>query len=111
MGSGTTPGAAPPVHGPAQRNFAVSLVATTTLPPTHAAEQHATWQRDVRDEPRIQPFVSGLATGKATPKVSRGQDMLGILAKARDAAAKQERSPRQALDDAALQAEPLLKEG
>jgi len=87
------------------------LVATTTLPPWRASEQHARWQAYARDEPRIRPFVRMLGYARPTPKLSRWEDVIGILARARDAAGAAERTPREALEDAAREAQPLIAEG
>ena len=76
------------------------LVATTTLPPWRAAEQHPRWQAYTRDEPRIRPFVRMLGYARPTPKLSRWEDVIGILGRARDAAAAAARTPREALEDA-----------
>jgi ABC-type glycerol-3-phosphate transport system substrate-binding protein len=87
------------------------LVASATLPPWRGSEQHQVWQRYVREEPRIKPFVEMLAYGRPTPKLSRWQDIVDLLAAARDEAAGQKKTPKDALEDAARQAEPLIQEG
>ncbi len=92
-------------------NLAAYLVATTTLPPWRSAEQHQTWQQYVRDEPRIKPFVEMLSYARPTPKLTRWQDIVDILARARDDTGAQKRTPQAALDDAAREAAPLVKEG
>lgn|GEM_PF-1318961 len=87
------------------------LVATTTLPPWRTSEQHAAWQKYIKDEPRIQPFTRMLTYARPTPKLTRWEEVITILATARDAAADQKKTPKQALDDAAREAEPLIQEG
>lgn len=87
------------------------LVATTTLSPGRASEQHAVWQKYVKEEPRIQPFSRMLSYGRPTPKLTRWEEIIAILQGARDAAAEQKLTPKEALEDAARQAEPLIQEG
>jgi len=87
------------------------LVATTTLPPWRASEQQGAWQRYAREEPRIKPFVEMLAYGRPTPKLALWQDIVDILVAARDAAGAQQKTPKEALDDAARLAEPLIQQG
>jgi ABC-type glycerol-3-phosphate transport system substrate-binding protein len=87
------------------------LVATTTLPPWRASEQHALWQKYTKDEPRIQPFTKMLSYARATPKFTRWEETITILGQARDDAATQVKTAREALDFAARQADPLLAEG
>src|SRR5262249_5664807 len=87
------------------------LVASYTLPPWRSAERQPVWQQFVREEPRIKPFVEMLAYARPTPKVTRWQDIIDILAAARDGAAAQQWTSRQALEDAARAAAPLIREG
>jgi ABC-type glycerol-3-phosphate transport system substrate-binding protein len=87
------------------------LVASGTLPPWKASEQHATWQKWLRDEPRVKPFVSMLAYGRPTPKLIQWQQITDLLVAARDAAAAQKQTPKEALDDAAREALPLIQQG
>ena len=87
------------------------LVATTTLPPWRASEQHAVWQKYTKEEPRIQPFARMLSYAQPTPKLARWEEIITILQQARNAAAEQKKTARQALEDAAREAEPLIKEG
>jgi ABC-type glycerol-3-phosphate transport system substrate-binding protein len=87
------------------------LVASGTLPPWKGSEQHAAWQKWLRDEPRIQPFVSMLSYGRATPKLIQWQQITDLLVAARDSAAAQKQTPKEALDDAARQALPLIQQG
>jgi ABC-type glycerol-3-phosphate transport system substrate-binding protein len=87
------------------------LVATTTLPPWRASEQQPAWQGYTRDEPRVRPFVRMLAYARPTPKLTRWEDVIGVLGRARDAAAEGQKTPREALEDAAREAEPLIQEG
>ena len=87
------------------------LVATTTLPPWGASEQHTTWHKYTREEPRIQPFVRMLAYARPTPKLARWEEIIALLQQARDAAAEQKKTPKEALDDAARAADPLIQEG
>jgi multiple sugar transport system substrate-binding protein len=87
------------------------LVASTTLPPWRAVEQQSAWQRWVREQPRIKPFVEMLAYGRPTPKLSLWEDIVAILVEARDAAGSQAKTPKQALDEAARLAEPLIQQG
>ncbi|HEV2121651.1 MAG TPA: extracellular solute-binding protein, partial [Chloroflexota bacterium] len=87
------------------------LVASYTLPPWRSAERQQVWQQFVREEPRIKPFVEMLSYARPTPKVTRWQDIIGLLAQERDAAAAQKKTPREALEDAARAAQPLLDEG
>ncbi|MGH2354209.1 MAG: ABC transporter substrate-binding protein, partial [Chloroflexota bacterium] len=89
-------------------HLAEYLVATTTLPPWRSVEQHQVWQRYVGEEPRIRPYVAGLAYARPTPKLAAWEEIVDFLAQARDTAAKQERTPKEALDDAVRQAEPLI---
>lgn len=85
--------------------------ATTTLPPWRSAERQPAWQRHVREQPRIKPFVEMLAYGRPTPQLSTWQDITDVLVEAREAAAAQKLTPKQALDEAARIAEPLIKDG
>lgn len=87
------------------------LVATTTLPPWRASEQHTLWQSYVKQEPRIQPFVRMLSYARPTPKLTRWEEIIALLQQARDAAAQQEKTPKEALEDAARAAAPLIQEG
>ena len=87
------------------------LVASATLPPWRASEQHPTWQRFTREEPRIQPFVRMLGYARPTPRLTRWEEIIAILQRERDAAGAQQKSPKEALDDAARAAEPLIQEG
>lgn len=87
------------------------LVATTTLPPWKASEQHAVWQKYTKDEPRVTPFTKMLSYARPTPKLVRWEEIITILATARDSAAEQKRTPKEALEDAARQADPLVQEG
>jgi ABC-type glycerol-3-phosphate transport system substrate-binding protein len=87
------------------------LVATTTLPPWRASEQHPSWQQYVREEPRIQPFTRMLAYARPTPKLRRWEEIVTILATERDAAGAQQKTAKEALDDAARLAAPLIQEG
>ena len=87
------------------------LVATTTLPPWKASEQHAIWQKYTKDEPRVQPFTKMLSYARPAPKLIRWEEIINILAASRDAAAEQKRTPKDALEDAARQADPLIQEG
>jgi ABC-type glycerol-3-phosphate transport system substrate-binding protein len=87
------------------------LVATTTLPPWKASEQHAVWQKYTKDEPRVQPFTKMLSYARPTPKLTRWEEIIAILGTARDAAAEQKRTAKEALEDAARQADPLIQEG
>jgi ABC-type glycerol-3-phosphate transport system substrate-binding protein len=87
------------------------LVASATLPPWRASEQHQTWQRFTREEPRIQPFVRMLGYARPTPSLTRWEEIIAILQRERDAAGAQQKSPKEALDDAARAADPLIQEG
>jgi ABC-type glycerol-3-phosphate transport system substrate-binding protein len=87
------------------------LVASTTLPPWKASEQHSIWQKYTQEEPRIKPFVRMLSYARPSPKLSRWEEIVSILAAARDEAAAQKKTPKEALDDAARQATPLIQEG
>lgn len=87
------------------------LVASATVPPWHASEQQPAWKQGVKDEPRIQPFVDMLAYGRSTPKLIGWQQIITLLATARDDAVALKKSPKEALNDAALQAAPLIKQG
>ncbi len=87
------------------------LAATTTLPPWRASEQHVAWQSYVKQEPRIQPFVRMLSYARPTPKLTRWEEIITLLQQARDAAAAQQKTPGEALEDAARAAEPLIREG
>lgn len=87
------------------------LEATGTLPPWRATEQHATWQRYVKEEPRTQPFVRMLGYARPTPKLTRWEEIIAILQKERDAAGAQQKTAKEALDDAARAAAPLIQEG
>lgn len=87
------------------------LVATATLPPWRASEQHTAWQKYATEEPRIQPYVRMLSYAQPTPKLTRWEEIITILQQARDAAAEQKKTPREALEDAARAAEPLIQEG
>ena len=82
-----------------------------TLPPWRASEQHPTWQRYTREEPRIQPFVRMLSYARATHRLTRWEEIIAILQRERDAAGAQQKSPKEALDDAARAADPLIQEG
>ncbi len=86
-------------------------MASATVPPWHASEQQPAWKQGVKDEPRIQPFVDMLAYGRSTPKLIGWQQIITLLATARDDAVALKKSPREALNDAALQAAPLIKQG
>lgn len=87
------------------------LVASYTLPPWRAAEQQPAWQSHMKDQPRVKPFVEMLSYARPTPKITRWQDVIAILAAGRNAAGAQQKTPREALEDAARQAEPLIQEG
>jgi ABC-type glycerol-3-phosphate transport system substrate-binding protein len=87
------------------------LVASATLPPWRASEQHAAWQRYTKEEPRIQPFARMLGYARPTPKLVRWEEIIAILQTERDAAGAQQKSPKEALDDAARAADPLIHEG
>jgi maltose-binding protein MalE len=87
------------------------LAATTTLPPWRASEQHPLWQAYTRDEPRIRPFVRMLGYARPTPKLTRWEDVIAVLGRARDAAGAGARTAREALEDAAREAQPLIDEG
>jgi maltose-binding protein MalE len=87
------------------------LVATTTLPPWRASEKHEVWQKYLKEEPRMAPFTRMLSYARATPKLTRWEEIIAILAQARDDAAAQKKTPKESLDDAARQAEPLIQEG
>jgi len=52
-----------------------------------------------------------LSYARPTPKLTRWEEIIAILQRARDAAAEQKRTPKEALEDAARQAEPLIQEG
>ena len=86
-------------------------IASTTPPPWRSAEQQPAWQRYVLDHPQMKSFVAMLAYGRPTPKLTTWQDITQILVEAREAAASQTKSPKDALDEAARLAEPLLKSG
>ena len=87
------------------------LVATTTLPPWKASEQHAKWQSYTKEEPRIAPFTKMLSYARAQPKLTRWEEIIAILGRARDSAAEQKVTPKEALEDAAREANPLIQEG
>ena len=87
------------------------LVASTTLPPWHASEQQPAWQQWLRQEPRTKPFVEMLSYGRPTPKLVAWQDITDVLAEARDAAGSLQKTPKEALDDAARKAAPLIQQG
>jgi multiple sugar transport system substrate-binding protein len=87
------------------------LVASTTLPPWKATEKEAAWQKYLRDEPRFKPFVDMLAYARPTPKLVAWQEITDILAAARDDAGAQKKTPKDALDDAARAALPLIQQG
>ena len=87
------------------------LVATTTLAPWQASEKHEVWQKYLMEEPRIGPFTRGLSYARPTPKLTRWEEIITILEQARNAAAEQKKTTKEALDDAARQAEPLIQEG
>ncbi len=87
------------------------LVASATLPPWHASAQQPAWKQGLKDEPRLQPFVDMLAYGRPTPKLVGWQQIITLLATARDDAAALKKSPQEALNAAALQAAPLIKQG
>jgi ABC-type glycerol-3-phosphate transport system substrate-binding protein len=92
-------------------NLAEYNAATTTAPAWRSVEQQPVWQRYLREEPRMQPFVAMLAYGRPTPKLATWQEITDILVEAREAAVRQEKTPKDALDDAARQADPLIKSG
>ncbi len=92
-------------------NLAEYNAATTTAPAWRAVEQQPAWQAYLREEPRMQPFVRMLAYGRPTPKLATWQEITDILVDAREATVKQEKTPKDALDDAARQADPLIKSG
>jgi sn-glycerol 3-phosphate transport system substrate-binding protein len=87
------------------------LVASATLPPWHASEQQQAWKDGIKAEPRTQPFVDMLAYGRPTPKLIGWQQIITLLGTARDDASTLKKTPQQALNDAALQAAPLIKQG
>lgn len=87
------------------------LVATTTLPPWRASEQHAAWQKYTKEEPRIAPFTRMLSYARPAPKLTRWEEIITLLESARTAAAEQKMTPREALEDAARKADPLIQEG
>ena len=87
------------------------LAATTTLPPWKASEQHANWQTYLKQEPRVAPFTKMLSYARPTPKLTRWEEIIAILGRARDAAAEQKQTPKEALEDAAREAAPLIQEG
>jgi ABC-type glycerol-3-phosphate transport system substrate-binding protein len=87
------------------------LVASATLPPWRATEQHTTWQKYTKEEPRIQPFVRMLGYARPTPKLTRWEEIITILQNERDAAAALQKTAKEALDDAARAADPLIQDG
>jgi sn-glycerol 3-phosphate transport system substrate-binding protein len=84
---------------------------TSTLPASKAAERAQPWQRYVTENPRIKAYVDTLAVGRATPKLSRWEEIIAMLVTARENAATQKQTVKDALDEAARLAEPLIKEG
>jgi multiple sugar transport system substrate-binding protein len=86
-------------------------VPSVTLPPWRSGQQQAAWQRFEREEPRIRPFVEMLAYGRPPPKLLSWPDAQKLLYDAIEAAMTLQQPPKQALDDAARAAEPILKAG
>jgi ABC-type glycerol-3-phosphate transport system substrate-binding protein len=87
------------------------LAATTTLPPWKASEQHANWQKYVKEEPRIAPFTRMLSYARPLPKLTRWEEIIKLLETARNNAAEQKQTPKEALEAAAREADPLIQEG
>ena len=87
------------------------LAATTTLPPWKSSEQHAAWQTYLKAEPRIAPFTRMLSYARPTPKLTRWEEIIKILGTARNSAAEQKLTPKEALEAAAREADPLIQEG
>lgn len=100
------------VHWSAQpAQNAEYLVASTTLPPWRAVESQPAWQRWLKEQPRFKPFVEMLAYGRPTPKLTLWEDVVNVLVQARDAAGTAKKTAKEALDDAARMAEPLIQQG
>jgi multiple sugar transport system substrate-binding protein len=95
----------------AAENVVEFNVPSITLPPWKSAQQQPAWQRYVRAEPRVQPFVEMLGYGHPPPKVVSWPDAEKVLGQAIEAAITLAQQPRAALDEAARVAEPLLKQG
>ena len=95
----------------APQNMVEFNKASTTLPPWRSAAKQTVWQRYLQENPRIGPYVDALADARPEPNLESWLDVQNILGKAIDAAAMGKQSPKEALDDAAREAAPLIKNG
>jgi ABC-type glycerol-3-phosphate transport system substrate-binding protein len=86
-------------------------VPSTTLPPWRSAQQQPAWQRYLREQPRIKPFVDMLAYGHPPDRLATGSDVLKVLGEGIESALTLKQPPKAALDEAARVAEPLINQG
>jgi multiple sugar transport system substrate-binding protein len=84
-------------------------VQSASPPPWKSAEQHPMWQQYIKDEPRMKAFVSMIPFGHPPERLSTWGQCQTLIGQAKDDALNLRKSPKQALDDAAREAEPLLK--
>jgi multiple sugar transport system substrate-binding protein len=95
----------------APQNVVEFNVPSTTLPPWQSAQQQPAWQRYVREQPRIKPFVDMLAYGRPPHKLSTWTEVTTALGQGIEAAVTQQVTPKQALDDAARAAQQFIQAG
>jgi multiple sugar transport system substrate-binding protein len=93
------------------KNVVEFNIRSTTLPPWKSAQQEPAWQRYAQEQPRIKPFVEELAYGHPPPKLSTWDDVQAALWNGIDSALTLKQAPKQALDEAARVAQPLLAAG
>jgi sn-glycerol 3-phosphate transport system substrate-binding protein len=98
------------VFGQSSQHAAEYLAATSTLPAWKAAERAQPWQRYVQENGRLKAYVETLGIARATPKLSRWEEIIAVLQTARENAATQKQTVKEALDEAARLADPLIKE-
>ena len=99
------------VFGQSSQHAAEYSAETSTLPAGKASERAQPWQRYVQENVRIKAYVDTLGLAQATPKLSRWEEIIEILRVARENAASQQQTVKEALDEAARLANPLIKEG
>jgi ABC-type glycerol-3-phosphate transport system substrate-binding protein len=99
------------VFGQGAQHVSDYVAVTSTLPASKTSERAQPWRRYVTENPRIKPYVDTLGIAQATPKLSRWEEIIAILETARESAATQKQTVKEALDEAARLAEPLIKEG
>lgn len=93
----------------APRNVVEFNAASTTMPPWRSAQQQPTWQRFTREQPRIKPFVDMLEYGRPWPPVGADLQIQTALTGAVASAATLQQAPKQALDEAARVAAPVIQ--